>query len=308
VIDVRTQRPFDFKEGKGLIAARGIYQEQADTFGPNISALLSDTWDLDNSGRFGALVSLSYDRTEWRDQALTAGAMVPFMTNGELTGFEVGVVYLPENLPGMLDGFGMQASFTSLDSEQNIPLTDSAGTVVGQDTGPFFSVSDTSYNVVLAYEKRSFSMRLGCVWREDLLARNEAALFANPLGVSAKNENSSVGIGGLNGACGVATTCVRGGGPAPPPRSKTSKARQTKPVHVHKSHHAIPRIALARRRSHPPLFRNRPCRFPRRRLDVRSGHRARRRHRDRTRGIRRPGRARKLDQRPGDQAELLALR
>ena len=37
-------------------------------------------------------------------------------SNGELEGLELGVVWFPENLPGLLDGFGVQASYTALDS------------------------------------------------------------------------------------------------------------------------------------------------------------------------------------------------
>lgn len=111
-------------------------------------------------------------------------------SSGELSGFELGFVYFPDNLPGILDGFGVQASYTSLDSEQNIPITDSAGNIIGEDTTPFFAVSDSSYSVVLAYERPKFSARLSYVWREDFLNNYEAALFANPLGVYRKPETS----------------------------------------------------------------------------------------------------------------------
>ncbi|BET65598.1 TonB-dependent receptor [Opitutales bacterium ASA1] len=111
-------------------------------------------------------------------------------SDGELKGFELGMIYFPENLPGVLDGFGVQASFTSLDSEQNIPLTNNAGDVVGQRSGPFFAVSDESYNVTLAYEKGRLGARLGYVWRSGFLNNNEAALFANPLGVYRRPERS----------------------------------------------------------------------------------------------------------------------
>ena len=111
-------------------------------------------------------------------------------SDGELKGFEVGAIYFPENLPGILDGFGVQVSYTSLDSEQNIPITDSAGNVVGQRNGPFFAVSDSSYNVTLAYERAKWGARLGYVWRSGFLNNNEAALFANPIGIYRRPESS----------------------------------------------------------------------------------------------------------------------
>lgn len=111
-------------------------------------------------------------------------------SDGELSGFEFGIVYFPKNLPDILDGFGIQASYTMLDSEQTIPITNDAGEVIGSDVTPFFAVSDSSYSVVLAYEKQKFSARLSYVWRDDFLHHYEAALFANPLGVYNTPESS----------------------------------------------------------------------------------------------------------------------
>lgn len=111
-------------------------------------------------------------------------------SDGELTGYELGAVYFPENLPGVLDGFGMQVSYTSLDSSQSIPLVDNTGTITGQTRGPFFAVSDESYNVTLAYEKSKWGARLGYVWRSGFLNNNEAALFANPIGIYRRPEAS----------------------------------------------------------------------------------------------------------------------
>ncbi|MBC2607343.1 TonB-dependent receptor [Pelagicoccus albus] len=111
-------------------------------------------------------------------------------SNGELEGVEIGWVYFPKDLPGVLDGFGVQAAYTMLDSIQDIPLTDATGTVIGTESSPFYGVSDSSYSAVLAYEKEKWSSRLSYVWREDWLNNAEAALFANPLGVWRKPQQS----------------------------------------------------------------------------------------------------------------------
>jgi TonB-dependent receptor len=111
-------------------------------------------------------------------------------SNGVLDGFEFGLVYFPTNLPGWLNGAGIQATYTMLDSEQEIPVTNEVGEIVGTDILPIFGVSDTSYNVILAYDRYDFDMRLSYVWREDFLQRNEAALFANPLGIYRSPEES----------------------------------------------------------------------------------------------------------------------
>ena len=111
-------------------------------------------------------------------------------SNGELEGLELGVVWFPENLPGLLQGLGVQASYTALDSSQDIPITNSAGEVVGSTTTPMFGISDSSYSVVLAYEREKFGARLSYVWRDDFLHHYEAAQFANPLGVYFNAEQS----------------------------------------------------------------------------------------------------------------------
>jgi TonB-dependent receptor len=103
-------------------------------------------------------------------------------SNGVLEGVELGVVLFPD-LPGILDGLGAQGSLTILDSKQNIPLSDNAGNIIGQDESSFFGVSDLSYNVTLAYDRGPVGLRLSYVWRKNFLANNEARLFANPLGV-----------------------------------------------------------------------------------------------------------------------------
>ena len=111
-------------------------------------------------------------------------------SNGTLTGYEIGGSYFPKNLPGLLNGLGISASFTHLNSSQDIPITDATGKVTGTQRTPFFAVSDSSYSAVLAYERSKFSARLSYEWRASFLHHYEAALFANPLGVYDKPERS----------------------------------------------------------------------------------------------------------------------
>lgn len=102
-------------------------------------------------------------------------------SDGELEGIELGFLWFPE-LPGVFNGLGFQGSLTKLNSEQNIPLTNAAGEIIGQETSEFFGVSDMSYNVTLAYDRAGFDGRLSYVWRDDFLRANEGRLFANPIG------------------------------------------------------------------------------------------------------------------------------
>jgi len=76
-IDVKTRRPFDFDGFTISGLARGIYNEQADSFNPNAALLVSDRWHT-GIGDIGILANASYSRTDYRDMTTTAGALVPF--------------------------------------------------------------------------------------------------------------------------------------------------------------------------------------------------------------------------------------
>ncbi len=111
-------------------------------------------------------------------------------SNGKISGLELGGIYFPKGLPDLLDGLGFQGSVTRLTSSQNVPTADSAGNIVSQLETPFFGVSKLSWNATLAYEKGPVGARLSYVRRSAFLAANEAALFANPIGIWRQPEKS----------------------------------------------------------------------------------------------------------------------
>ncbi len=69
-------------------------------------------------------------------------------------------------------------------------IPNSEGEITGYRDTDLFGVSDSSYSVVLAYDKNDLGMRLSYSWREGFLANYEAALFANPLEMRRKSEAS----------------------------------------------------------------------------------------------------------------------
>lgn len=96
-IDVQTRRPFDFDGFAISAVARGIYNEQADTYNPNVSALISNRWET-GIGDIGILINGSYSRTKYRDMTVTAGAFVPFATENPPAGS--GLTPLERIFPG----------------------------------------------------------------------------------------------------------------------------------------------------------------------------------------------------------------
>jgi TonB-dependent receptor len=111
-------------------------------------------------------------------------------SNGKISGLELGAIYFPKGLPSLLDGLGFQGSVTRLTSSQNVPTANNAGQIVSQLEAPFFGVSKLSWNATLAYEKGPVGARLSYVRRSAFLAGNEAALFANPIGIWRQPEKS----------------------------------------------------------------------------------------------------------------------
>jgi TonB-dependent receptor len=103
-IDIHTFRPFDFEGFKVSAQARGTYQEQADKFDPNLSALISNVWETD-AGKFGALFNASWVKTHWLDQGVHAGASVPFRPPGDPAG---SLVRLFPNDPGTMWTTGLE--------------------------------------------------------------------------------------------------------------------------------------------------------------------------------------------------------
>jgi iron complex outermembrane receptor protein len=125
---------------------------------------------------------------EPQDYVLTSAVNA---ANGELSGIEVGLVYFPDNLPQVLDGLGIQASYTALDSSQQTPEFDNDdGSITGYVETKMSGVSDSSYSLVLAYDKNIFDARLSYTWREKFYYANEAAIFANPIQFWSRPEQS----------------------------------------------------------------------------------------------------------------------
>ncbi len=111
-------------------------------------------------------------------------------SNGKLTGYEAGAQYFIDKVHPLVDGFGVKASYTALDSQQDVPITNDQGQVTGTLTRDLFGVSKSSYNITLLYERSRFSANLSYVWRKAFLNNYEAALFANPLPINRRPEES----------------------------------------------------------------------------------------------------------------------
>jgi len=144
--------------------------------------------------------------------ASTNGQIYQFSTtapingaDGKASGVELAYNQFFDFLPGWLSGFGVQANYTYVDSEQTIhpaPTNITSGQAsnlllnqLGVDTNgagfedlPLSYLSEHSYNVALMYEKGPISGRLAYNWRSKYL--------------QAVNVNGGQGTNGFNSANG----------------------------------------------------------------------------------------------------------
>jgi iron complex outermembrane receptor protein len=72
VIDVRTNRPFDFKGAQAAFNVRAEHRDKADKIDPNVSGLLSNRWKT-AMGEIGLLGGLSYQRGRYHDETAFVG-------------------------------------------------------------------------------------------------------------------------------------------------------------------------------------------------------------------------------------------
>lgn len=66
LVNVRSRRPFDFRNPEVAGSVWGLYTLQADAVTPNFNVLLSDRWDT-GIGEIGALINVSYTRLKFLD-------------------------------------------------------------------------------------------------------------------------------------------------------------------------------------------------------------------------------------------------
>lgn len=84
--------------------------------------------------------------------------------NGKIKGFEFNLEHNFVELPAPLDGFGIRANYTFVDS--NTPDIDD----ITGETLPIPGLSRNSYNLVGFYEKYGFQARISYNWRSDFIS------------------------------------------------------------------------------------------------------------------------------------------
>ncbi|MTV36738.1 TonB-dependent receptor [Duganella radicis] len=93
VIDVRTNRPFDFKGFTAVVNGGATNYSQSGRTDPNVSGMISNRWKTD-LGEFGALVGVSYLRNHYSEERvfntkpIDKSWLLPKLTGPDLVGLE----------------------------------------------------------------------------------------------------------------------------------------------------------------------------------------------------------------------------
>jgi len=147
LVDLRTWLPFDFKGTKGFLTVKGNYAELGRKSSPGVSGLFTTQWDAE-SGRWGVLVDLAYNRTTFLNQTLQIGAYFP---HNDVAGQQGRTVWVPEsaswrNNTGDTERVGLYGALQWKKNDMQSALTYFVSGSKQQDTETaFFSTNEDPY-------------------------------------------------------------------------------------------------------------------------------------------------------------------
>ncbi|WP_176592130.1 TonB-dependent receptor [Sphingobium sp. EM0848] len=179
-INVDTRRPFDF-DGFAISAlARGIYNEQADSYNPNVALLVSDRWET-GIGDIGILVNGSYSRSKYRQQTVTAGAFVPFatMTPAAGTGLTPFQRIFPADRDPVTGAFAVAPALGAWEPglSQGLPTAAGSTMLVNGVETPYYLSRDAAFSSDLYGKRTRPSFNVALQWAPNSSSVYTAEVF-----------------------------------------------------------------------------------------------------------------------------------
>jgi TonB-dependent receptor len=101
---------------------------------------------------------------------------------GKINGIELAALHYFDYLPGFLNGFGIQANATFLDSKDDNTDTIELDGITAPGVG-LEGFSETTYNIIGFYEKGDFQARLAYNWRDDFLLKRNGTRYQHGEGI-----------------------------------------------------------------------------------------------------------------------------
>ncbi|NHK29656.1 TonB-dependent receptor [Parvularcula flava] len=132
--------------------------------------------DLENLPIYSATqqpVTVYFDDGTSEEAFATATDVRNAEENAKVRGVEVGGRIFFDNAPGLWSGFGVEANYTYIDSENPGDLYRDIDGVTRNDA-PLQGLSEHNYNATLLYEREPFSARIAYSWRSKYLQSTNA--------------------------------------------------------------------------------------------------------------------------------------
>ncbi|MFN4295823.1 MAG: TonB-dependent receptor [Brevundimonas sp.] len=170
---------------------------------PNLRPIIADQFDLSLEWYFAPQGSLTgvvfYKKVQdyiysgvsqqtYTNNGVTYTFDVTQQQNGEegtVRGFEIAYQQFFDFLPGWLNGFGVQANYTYIDSDGGantaVNIFDPDQVDAASLALPLEGMSPSSYNIAALYERHGVSARLAWNWREQYLLTTSAANIEAPV-------------------------------------------------------------------------------------------------------------------------------
>ena len=172
----------------------GYYQDNGSNYSVNfftkdITTFISKRTTVDDTPNIYVNGALEDSVVVWQDENGETKSLSETLTQkenrngGKINGVELSALYYFDYLPGFLDGFGLQANLTLLDSEDDNSETIELEGITAPSNG-LEGFSETTYNIIAFYEKYDFQGRIAYNWRDDFLLKRNGSRYNGGEGIS----------------------------------------------------------------------------------------------------------------------------
>lgn len=169
------------------------YQDNGNNYSVNfftkdISTFISKRVTSDDSPNIYVDGALQDSTVTWIDENGVTKSLSETLTQkenrdgGKINGVELSALHYFDYLPGFLNGFGLQANLTLLDSEDGNSETIELDGITSPSNA-LEGFSETTYNIIGFYEKDDFQGRIAYNWRDDFLLKRNGSRYNGGEGI-----------------------------------------------------------------------------------------------------------------------------
>ncbi|WP_017446807.1 TonB-dependent receptor [Gayadomonas joobiniege] len=147
---------FEYYQDNGNAYTAGLFYKDISTFISQKTVRKDTGYQITTQPDWGTFYELSEEQSN--------------RSGGSVAGIELSALHYFDYLPGLFDGFGVQANFTYTDTDDKEAAEDELAreNVLAAGSG-LEGFSKTAYNLIGFYDKDNFQARLAYNWRDDYL-------------------------------------------------------------------------------------------------------------------------------------------